>query len=123
MQWDRGTIISPSRLGRITARSKEEIGNLAADKHEKALAGNVISPQDIGVTYNMIGGTIYDKDWHTILEAEYNYQPIIGLDDVKEMLRQCVTYPLKYPRLYQEGTSTIHTRPFIYTQIHYLTST
>ena len=44
--------------GRITARSKDEIGNLAADKHEKALAGNVISPQDIGVTYNMIGGSV-----------------------------------------------------------------
>eukprot|EP01035_Chromulina_nebulosa_P019749 gene19749-25681_t len=87
--WALDTAISsilkvPSpRLGRITARSKEEIGNLAADKHEKALAGNVISPQDIGVTYNMIG----------------------GLDDVKEMLRQCVTYPLKYPRLYQEGVA------------------
>lgn len=54
------------RSGRITARSKEEIGNLAADKHEKALAGNVISPQDIGVTYNMIGGahtTAYHIDY------------------------------------------------------------
>jgi hypothetical protein len=44
---------------------------------------NVISPQDIGVTYSMIG----------------------GLDEVKEQLRQCITYPLKYPRLYQEGGS------------------
>jgi SpoVK/Ycf46/Vps4 family AAA+-type ATPase len=24
-----------------------------------------------------------------------------GLDEVKELLRQCITYPLKYPRLYQ----------------------
>jgi ATPase family AAA domain-containing protein 1 len=28
-----------------------------------------------------------------------------GLDEVKEQLRQCVTYPLKYPRLYQEGVA------------------
>ena len=28
-----------------------------------------------------------------------------GLGDVKEALRQCVTYPLKYPRLYQEGVA------------------
>ena len=26
-----------------------------------------------------------------------------GLSAVKETLRQCITYPLKYPRLYQEG--------------------
>jgi membrane glycosyltransferase len=32
-----------------------------------------------------------------------------GLDDVKEMLRQCITYPLKYPRLYQvSGAHWIH---------------
>ena len=30
---------------------------------------------------------------------------LLGLEDVKEMLRQCVTYPLKYPRLYQEGVA------------------
>jgi len=60
---------------------KNELANLPLDKHEKALVSNVISPQDIGVTYSMIG----------------------GLDEVKEQLRQCITYPLKYPRLYQEG--------------------
>jgi ATP-dependent 26S proteasome regulatory subunit len=26
-----------------------------------------------------------------------------GLDEVKEALRQCITYPLKYPRLYKDG--------------------
>jgi len=62
---------------------KNELANLPLDKHEKALVSNVISPQDIGVTYSMIG----------------------GLDEVKEQLRQCITYPLKYPRLYQEGES------------------
>lgn len=94
--------------GRITARSKDEIANLAVDKHEKALAGNVISPQDIGVTYNMIGGIAVHRgqpsidfaDWKLIA---YISDRLVGLDDVKEMLRQCVTYPLKYPRLYQEG--------------------
>lgn len=72
------------RLGRPAARSKEEIESLALDKHEKALVGNVISPQDIGVTYDMIG----------------------GLEEVKENLRQAITYPLKYPRLYQEGVAS-----------------
>lgn len=68
-------------LGRPSSRSKDEINAMISDKHERALIGNIITPQDIGVTYDMIG----------------------GLHDVKEMLRQCITYPLKYPRLYQEG--------------------
>jgi hypothetical protein len=70
-------------IGRPAARSKESIANLSSDKYEKALIENVISPQDIGVTYDMIG----------------------GLEDVKEMMKQCITYPLKYPRLYQEGVA------------------
>jgi SpoVK/Ycf46/Vps4 family AAA+-type ATPase len=57
---------------------------MVTDKHERALITNVITPQDIGVTYDMIG----------------------GLDEVKETLRQCITYPLKYPRLYQEGVAS-----------------
>jgi SpoVK/Ycf46/Vps4 family AAA+-type ATPase len=69
------------RLGKPVARTREDVNNLAVDKHEKALVANVIAPQDIGVTYDMIG----------------------GLEAVKETLRQCITYPLKYPRLYQEG--------------------
>lgn len=43
------------RLGRPAARSKEDISSLVTDKHERSLIGNVISPQDIGVTYDMIG--------------------------------------------------------------------
>ena len=54
---------------------------LAQDKHERALIPNCVSPQDIGVTYDMIG----------------------GLDEVKELLRQSITYPLKFPHLYSEG--------------------
>jgi SpoVK/Ycf46/Vps4 family AAA+-type ATPase len=54
---------------------------LAQDKHERALVAQVVSPQDIGVTYDMIG----------------------GLTEVKELLRQSITYPLKFPHLYSEG--------------------
>jgi SpoVK/Ycf46/Vps4 family AAA+-type ATPase len=62
-------------------RSREEIAELAQDKHERALISQVVSPQDIGVNYDMIG----------------------GLGEVKELLRQSITYPLKYPHLYSEG--------------------
>jgi len=72
------------RFGKLVARSKDEISAMVTDKHERALITNVITPQDIGVTYDMIG----------------------GLDEVKETLRQCITYPLKYPRLYQEGVAS-----------------
>jgi SpoVK/Ycf46/Vps4 family AAA+-type ATPase len=80
--------LSPSPSGGLSVssapsshRSKEEIGALAQDKHERALVSQVVSPQDIGVTYDMIG----------------------GLSDVKELLRQSITYPLKFPHLYSEG--------------------
>ncbi|GKZ00033.1 hypothetical protein MPSEU_000956700 [Mayamaea pseudoterrestris] len=81
--------ISPSPAGGLSVsagtaaahRTKEEISALAQDKHERALIAQVVSPQDIGVTYDMIG----------------------GLSSVKELLRQSITYPLKYPHLYSEG--------------------
>lgn len=80
--------ISPSPAGglsisrtSVSHRSKEEISGLAQDKHERALVSQVVSPQDIGVTYDMIG----------------------GLSNVKELLRQSITYPLKFPHLYSEG--------------------
>jgi hypothetical protein len=80
--------LSPSPSGGLSVsstpvahRSKEEISALAQDKHERALVSQVVSPQDIGVTYDMIG----------------------GLQDVKELLRQSITYPLKFPHLYSEG--------------------
>eukprot|EP01035_Chromulina_nebulosa_P018809 gene18809-24579_t len=62
-------------------RSRDEINQLVSDKYERALLTNVMFPNDIGVTYDMIG----------------------GLTEVKDMLRQSITYPLKYPRLYKEG--------------------
>lgn len=62
-------------------RTKEDLMALAEDKHERALIPNCVMPQDIGVTYDMIG----------------------GLSEVKELLRQSITYPLKFPHLYNEG--------------------
>ena len=62
-------------------RTKEDLMALAQDKHERALIPNCVTPQDIGVTYDMIG----------------------GLTEVKELLRQSITYPLKFPHLYSEG--------------------
>lgn len=80
--------ISPSPSGGLSVassspshRTREEISALAQDKHERALVAQVVSPQDIGVTYDMIG----------------------GLAEVKELLRQSITYPLKFPHLYSEG--------------------
>jgi SpoVK/Ycf46/Vps4 family AAA+-type ATPase len=72
------------RLGRPIARTKDDIQNLQLDKHEKSLLSNVVSPQDLSVSYDMVG----------------------GLGEVKEIMRQCITYPLKYPRLFQEGVAT-----------------
>lgn len=33
-----------------------QINALVTDKHEKALVGNVVSPAELGVSYEMIGG-------------------------------------------------------------------
>lgn len=49
------------RLGRPAARSISDILALVTDKHEKSLVGNVISPQDIGVTYDMIGECFFKR--------------------------------------------------------------
>lgn len=76
-----GGLSLSSASGSVVHRSREEIMALAQDKHERALVSQVVSPQDIGVTYDMIG----------------------GLAEVKELLRQSITYPLKYPHLYSEG--------------------
>ena len=87
--------ISPSPSGGVPSSSpitgasgvashhvtKEDLAALASDKHEKALISQVVLPGEIGVSYDMIG----------------------GLADVKELLRQSITYPLKYPHLYSEG--------------------
>ncbi len=70
------------RPGQPPRRSREEVSALAQnDRHEQALVANVILPSDIGITYDMIG----------------------GLKEAKELLRQCITYPLKFPHLYDEG--------------------
>jgi SpoVK/Ycf46/Vps4 family AAA+-type ATPase len=76
-----GSMSSSSGGALASHRTKEDLMALAQDKHERALIPNCVSPQDIGVTYDMIG----------------------GLDEVKELLRQSITYPLKFPHLYSEG--------------------
>jgi len=80
--------ITPSPFGgqsgssqAVVHRTKEDTMAMAQDKHEKALVSQVVNAQDIGVTYDMIG----------------------GLTEVKELLRQSITYPLKFPHLYSEG--------------------
>ena len=87
--------ISPSASGGVSSSSfvtgasdvashkvtKDDLTALANDKHEKALISQVVLPGEIGVSYDMIG----------------------GLEEVKELLRQSITYPLKYPHLYSEG--------------------
>ena len=61
--------------------SKDDLTNMAADKHERALVNNIIFPEQIGISYEQIG----------------------GLGAVKDLLRQSITYPLRYPHLYSEG--------------------
>jgi SpoVK/Ycf46/Vps4 family AAA+-type ATPase len=73
--------VSSSSGALASHRTKEDLMALAQDKHERALIPNCVTPQDIGVTYDMIG----------------------GLTEVKELLRQSITYPLKFPHLYSEG--------------------
>ena len=44
--------------------------------------------------------SLFESDVHTQL-IKHTYTAW----QVKETLRQCVTYPLKYPRLYREGVA------------------
>jgi len=75
------SVCRPSLGQSSSQRTREEVSTLAQDRNEKALVSNIIAPQDVGVTFEMIG----------------------GLQEVKDLLRQSVTYPLKFPHLYQEG--------------------
>ena len=70
-----------TNAGATLSALEQRCGDL--DKHEKALLGNVVTPADVGVTYDMIG----------------------GLDEAKDALREAITYPLKYPALYEEGVA------------------
>ncbi|GMI15894.1 hypothetical protein TrVE_jg8834 [Triparma verrucosa] len=76
-----GADVGIENVNSVKSRTKEEIAALAEDKHEKALVNQVVSAGSIGVTYDMIG----------------------GLSEVKELLRESVTYPLKFPQFYSEG--------------------
>eukprot|EP00916_Digyalum_oweni_P020832 GHVL01034702.1.p1 GENE.GHVL01034702.1~~GHVL01034702.1.p1 ORF type:complete len:970 (+),score=258.83 GHVL01034702.1:212-3121(+) len=69
-------------------RCRDEVLSLANSKHETLLAHNVVTPSDICISFNDIG----------------------GLDDVKELLRECITYPLRYPELYDRGLTQESTK-------------
>ena len=47
--------------------------------------------------------SFYASNFASFCTYIFRYDMIGGLSAVKETLRQCITYPLKYPRLYQEG--------------------
>jgi hypothetical protein len=81
---DRKMQSTGANAGASYSLTKQELNQMITDKHERGLLPNVMFPQDIGVSYEMIG----------------------GLAPVKELLRQCITYPLKYPRLYREGIAS-----------------
>jgi SpoVK/Ycf46/Vps4 family AAA+-type ATPase len=71
-----------SQHSSIRPRSREELlQQFTLDKYERNLLSNVVFPHEIDVSYADIG----------------------GLDQVKKLLRQSITYPLKYPDLYSEG--------------------
>ena len=73
-------------IATVAQRSIDKLTASISDKHERGLLSNLISPKDIGISYDMIG----------------------GLDEAKEMLRQCITYPLKYPHLYQASINEVY---------------
>jgi hypothetical protein len=66
----------------VNKLTREKLETLDLDKHERALATNcVVFPDEIGVKYSQIG----------------------GLQEVKQVLKESITYPLAYPWLYEEG--------------------
>jgi len=79
------TVLGTSHVLPRESRGIDSQGGMPAstvhDKHERALLSHVIAPRDVAVGYAAIG----------------------GLEEVKEALRQAVTYPLKYPHLYHSG--------------------
>lgn len=49
-------LLSPTHTPLIPFHPPPQINALVTDKHEKALVGNVVSPAELGVSYEMIGG-------------------------------------------------------------------
>eukprot|EP01065_Artemidia_motanka_P032350 TRINITY_DN39366_c0_g1_i1.p1 TRINITY_DN39366_c0_g1~~TRINITY_DN39366_c0_g1_i1.p1 ORF type:complete len:1356 (+),score=523.48 TRINITY_DN39366_c0_g1_i1:114-4070(+) len=73
-----------SASGGRKPKSKQELEKLVGDnKHEKSLLAGLLSPEDVGVKWDEVG----------------------GLDSTKELLREASVYPLKYPELYNVGVS------------------
>ena len=77
--------LAPASLAFALSSSpkQEDLETEQLDKHEKALLSQVVKPQDVAVAFDSIG----------------------GLDDAKKALREAITYPLKYPSLYQDGVA------------------
>jgi len=59
-------------------KAKKNIDPTSEDKHEKNLLAQIITPDQIAISYDAIG----------------------GLESIKQILREAITYPLKYPHLY-----------------------
>merc|ERR1719399_1239008 len=77
--------LAPASLALALSSSpkQEDLETEQLDKHEKALLSQVVKPQDVAVAFDSIG----------------------GLNDAKKALREAITYPLKYPSLYQDGVA------------------
>ena len=77
--------LAPASLALALSSSpkQEDLETEQLDKHEKALLSQVVKPADVAVAFDSIG----------------------GLDDAKKALREAITYPLKYPSLYQDGVA------------------
>lgn len=103
--------ISPSPSGGLSItgvtaaahRTRDEIAALAQDKHERALVSQVVSPQDIGKSSRFAVYDPINTMTNTMAQTGVTYDMIGGLFEVKELLRQSITYPLKFPHLYSEG--------------------
>ena len=77
--------LAPASLALALSSSpkQEDLETEQLDKHEKALLSQVVKPQDVAVAFDSIG----------------------GLNDAKKALREAITYPMKYPSLYQDGVA------------------
>lgn len=70
--------LSPESTQRRKRRTEEETKALCSNKYEEEIAGSLIEADDIGVSWDDIG----------------------GLARTKELLREISVYPMRYPELY-----------------------
>ena len=84
------------RMGRPAARKIDDILSLVTDKHEKSLVGNVISPQDIGVTYDMIGKRVFFYVWNVFSLGYLNFSVGDVVDDNYHFHHHCLLTVIIY---------------------------